>query len=337
MRRICTGSKQWVRACVFVALALASGCTRFAPLEEVHEPEPVSTGEVAPVEAPPPATSPPPVQTPEPRTQPPVAILLADSQPAYADVAAALAEQIEAHAVYDLSDASLPPISVLRSINDSESATIVAIGLQAAQSAVSFSNLPVVFAQVFNHQDYDLLNDNSRGVSALVPAEAQLDAWQQIYPDRQRIGLIIGEGYEEMLEAATLAAELRGIELAVRVSRSDQETVYAFRRMIHDIDGFWLFPDNRILSARALQEILSGANRLAVPVGVPNDAMLPMGASFSITSVATDIAETIAGLLSRIQAGEIDTVPPMTELSEIRITVADPAPSDVTVVNRKLQ
>ena len=105
----------------------------------------------------------------------------------------------------------------------------------------------------------------------------------------------------------------------MQITHSDQETLYFFRRMVRDIDGFWLFPDNRILSARVLQEMLADANRQQVPVTVPSDAMLKMGATLSISTVAADIARTIVKVIREIQSGNLNALPPITQLSEIRV------------------
>ena len=93
--------------------------------------------------------------------------------------------------------------------------------------------------------------------------------------------------------------------------------------MIRDIDGFWLFPDNRILSGRVLQQMLDEANRLRVPVAVPNESMLKMGATISMSTVASDIAETIVNIVREIQAGNLERVPPISQLSEIRVETND--------------
>ena len=249
--------------------------------------------------------------------------MLTSGQAAYADVASELGRYFEGHTVYDLSDTSRPPVAVLRSINDSNFRAVVAIGLRAAQSSVAMSAMPVVFSQVFNHQDHDLLNDKSRGVAALAPLDAQLTAWKKIDPGMKRIGLIIGEGHDDLIDEAEVAAARHDIELRVKIAHSDQETLYFFRRMIRDIEGFWLFPDNRILSARALKQMLDDANRQQVPVAVPNESMLAMGAAISISTVASDIAETIVAVLRQIHAGNIDRIPPITRLSEIRVQIND--------------
>jgi ABC-type uncharacterized transport system substrate-binding protein len=99
--------------------------------------------------------------------------------------------------------------------------------------------------------------------------------------------------------------------------------LYHFKRMIHEIDGFWLFPDNRILSPRVLQEVLQQANRRRVPVAVSNEGMLQMGAAISVSTVAADIAATIVNVLERVRAGEIRSLPPITQLSEVRVATND--------------
>ncbi len=311
-------------ALVFAALGL-SGCS-FAPppVEPTPPPETVEPAPEPVIVVPPPAIKPKAkVRIPGPAPLPPLAIVLTSSQAAYADVAKALALQFENHEIYDLSDRSRPPVTVLRMINDSDSGIVVAIGLRAAKSSVAMSNKPVVFSQVFNYQDHGLLNENTRGVAAVPPLDAQLAAWKEVDPTLSRIGAIIGEGHEELIAEAEVAAARHGVELVVHVTHSDQETLYFFKRMILEIDGFWLFPDNRVLSGRALQQIMDDAQRQHVPVLVPSESMLQMGATISISSVASDIAAAITRVVRQIQAGDIGMVPPISPLSAIRVLTND--------------
>ena len=275
------------------------------PVEIVVDEPPVVTVEPKPAPAPPPL--------------PPVSIVLTNNQPAYADVARELTRHFDNHTIYDLSDEDRPPVTVLRVINDSASGVVIAIGLRAAISSVAMSEHPVVFSQVFNYEPHDLLQDNSRGVAALPPVDAQLAAWKEADPTVSRIGLILGEGHDELITEAEIAAQRHGLELVVQISHSDQETLYFFRRMIRDIDGFWLLPDNRVLSARVLQQMLTDAKQRRVPVSVPSDSMLPLGATISMTTRASDIAATIANIVREIQSVGIDHVPPITQLNEISV------------------
>ena len=302
------------KAALLLVATMFAGCETLPPpveeepVEIVVEQPPVIA--VKPKPAPKPAPPPP---------LPPVSIVLTNSQPAYADVARELTSHFDDCTIYDLSTDSRPPVSVLRVINDAEPGVVIAIGLRAAQSSIAMSDHPVVFSQVFNYERHDLLKNNSRGVAALPPIDAQLSAWKEAHPTVSRIGLILGEGHDELITEAEIAAQRHGIDLVVQISHSDQETLYFFRRMIRDIDGFWLLPDNRVLSARVLQQMLADAKQRRVPVSVPSDSMLSLGAMISMTTKASDIAATITEVVRQISSGDIDRVPPITQLSEIAI------------------
>ena len=304
------------KGALLLAVTLVAGCASAPPPLEPVVQEPIVIIEEPPVTVEEPAVQ---VEPPAPPPLPPVAIVLTNSQPAYADVATELSRHFDDYQVFDLSDASRPPVSVLRQINDANPGAVIAIGLRAAQSSVAMSEQPVVFSQVFNYEHHELLKNHTRGVAALPPLDAQIAAWKEIDPSMSRVGIIVGAGHDDLLAEAEVAAQRHDIELVVQVTNSDQETLYFFRRMIRDIDGFWLFPDNRILSARVLQQMLEDAQRLHVPVNVPSESMLSLGAMISMTSRASDIAETIVAIVRRIQAGELDRIPPITQLTEIRV------------------
>lgn len=311
-----------IRLTALAGVLIISGCSLFPAEPVAPEPEIVPPPEPVVVE-PEPAPPPPAPRKVEPKPLPTVAIVLTSRQPAYEDVANELVDHLENFTIYDLSDRSQPPVTALRLINDSNSDAVVAIGLRAAKSSLAMAKIPVVFSQVFNYQEHNLVTGNSRGVSSLAPLDAHLAAWKKVDPTLARVGMIIGDGHDELVSEAELAAEKYGVELFIQVTRSDQETLYHFKRMIREIDGFWLFPDNRVLSPRVLKDMLSQANRRQVPVAVSHEAMLSMGAAISVSSVASDIAATIIDVLRQINAGNIDKVPPLSNLSEVRVVTND--------------
>jgi ABC-type uncharacterized transport system substrate-binding protein len=317
---------------VFVGLG---GCSLLAPQSpavDVPVPEPVLEPVVeVPVAEIPARVEPQPVaRPPKPARLPPVAIVLTSRLPAFQDVANALADQLDDVKVYDLSDKNQTPVAVLRAVNDSGSGTVVAIGLRAATSSVEMAESPVIFSQVFNYQDHGLLTEKSRGVAPLAPLDAQLAAWIRLDPSIHNLGIIIGEGHDDLIAEAELAAEKHKVQLQIRVAHSDQETLYIFRRMAQNIDGFWLFPDNRILSPRSIEKILETAKRGRIAVAVPNDSMLNMGATISIGSQAEDIAATIARIIRKIQVDGLESIPAISPLSAVRVLTRD----SVEVVSR---
>jgi ABC-type uncharacterized transport system substrate-binding protein len=304
-------------ALVLVAMLFAGCGTLQQPLPPpVEEPIEIIVEEPPVVEAQP---LPEPEVPEPPLPLPSVSIILTNSQPAYADVARQLTQHFDNYEIYDLSKDDRPPVTILRVINDSNPGAVIAIGLRAARSSVAMSDHPVVFSQVFNYEHHELLQKNSRGVAALPPVDAQIAAWKEVDPSVKRIGLIIGEGHEELVAAAEIGAQRHDIDLVVQIARSDQETLYFFRRMIRDVDGLWLLPDNRILSSRVLQQMLTEAKQRRFPVSVPSESMLSLGAMISMTTQASDIAETIADVVRKIAAGNIEGVSPITQLSAITV------------------
>ena len=310
----------WRLGLLAISLTLAA-CGTVPP--EPTPPEPVAGEEPQLIDVGPPLR---PAPLPRPSTPPPlpeVAIILTSRQPAYEEVANELGARLDRFAIYDLTDRSQPPVTAFRQINDSESGAVVAIGLRAAKSSLSMAKVPVVFSQVFNYEQHGLVTENSRGVAALAPLDAHLSAWKRVDPTLATVGMIIGKGHEDLVTEAELAADKNGVELRIVRTESDQETLYHFKRMIREIDGFWLFPDNRVLSPRVLKDMLEQANRRQVPVAVSHEAMLPMGAAISISTVASDIAETIIDILHKINAGKIDEIPALSSLSEVRVVTND--------------
>ncbi len=315
-----------VRTCIVAtAMLTLSGCALFLAPDSspVALPDPPPAVVIPPpdipVEPAPVVKVKPLVVTPAVITLPQVAIVLSSRHPAYERVAIELGEQLENFTVFDLSDKSQPPVNAFRKIHDSDTSAVVAVGLRAAISATSMSKVPVVFCQVFNIEQNNLLSDNSRGISSLPPLDLQIAAWKELDPSLSSIGAIVGPGHDDLIAEAEVAAAAHGIELHFRIAKSDRETLYLFNRLVGEIDGFWLFPDNRILSGSVLKEMLSYASRHRVQIAVFNESLLDLGATLSSSTVDADIADTIIGILGQIASGNISDVPPVSPLNDVKI------------------
>lgn len=287
-----------------------------AELKPLPEPEPLPAPVMPTVVEEPPAVPTLPVAQPMGER---VAIVLSSSLPAFAEVASHLVNYFENYDVYDMTDKNRTPQQAFSAIADSNAMFIVAIGLSATSVAKTFATVPVIFSQVFNVSEHDLPADQFKGVSVLPPMDLQVDAWSKLDPNIRDVGAIVGEGHEDLILEAELAMQARGIQFHYAVARSDRETLYHFKRLVRDIDGFILFPDNRILSRNALTEILHDAARHHVQVAVFNDALLKRGATFSTNAISSDIAERIVIALNRFRDGDFDAVEPLIPLSAVRI------------------
>lgn len=315
-----------LRSLLVSTLLALSGCALVLPEAPSSAPETIPRAEpvsqpAPPVEAPP-AVEPAPVirspALPEPvaaRT----AVVMTDSLPAYRNVATELVAYLDDYHIYDLGDRSRSPRQVFAAIEEWEAQYVVAIGLHAAKVARSWARVPVVFSQVFNVKEHELESEQIRGVAVLPPLDLQIAAWRRMDPKIRNIGAIVGEGHEGLIAEAERATAEQGIQFHHAVARSDREAMYHFKRMIRDLDGYLLFPDNRILSREAFTEIMSDAARHRVQVAVFNDSLLKHGATFSASSVNSNIADKITIAINEIDKGNIDDVASLTPLSEISI------------------
>lgn len=317
-----------VRSSLFLLLIILSGCSIFIPAP----PEPVATTEPEPAPLPEPTIEPapepepPPIVTPEPvlpaepqNIKPLVAVVISNRTPAYVDVSIALDRYLDNQEIYDLSDRSMSPREAFAAIAESGASAAVAVGLPAAQAAKKYSSVPVVVGQVFNVNDNELLSDHIKAVAVLPPIDRQLEAWRALDPALRNVGAILGPGHDDLIAETDRAMSEKGIKFHYAIAETDRETLYLFNRLVRDIDGFILFPDNRILSRSVLGEMMSYASRHRVQVAVFNEPLLDHGATFSAASVSSDIAATITRVLEEIIDGNIDAVPPVTGLTEIDV------------------
>jgi ABC-type uncharacterized transport system substrate-binding protein len=318
------------RSSTLLVLLVLSGCSIFTPPQTLPPPPPP---ELPPIVEPDPdlvpAPQPDPVVVapdpePEPDVVPPniqplVAIVISDQTPAYTEVSEALESHLDNHVVYDLSARGLPARDAFAKIAESGASAVVAIGLPAARAARRFATVPVVVGQVFNVTDGDLLSDDVRAVAVLPPISLQMDAWHRLDPSVRNVGAILGEGHEELIAEADEALKARGVKFHYAIATSDRETLYLFNRLVRDIDGFILFPDNRILSRGVLVEMMNYASRHRVQVAVFNEPLLEYGALFSAGAPESDIAGRITIVLDKILSGKIDSVPTLTPLTEIEV------------------
>lgn len=273
----------------------------------------------------------PPQDTVEPEAPLRVAVLLTSRLPDYEQVAVALREVIGDLDVYDLSDKSLTRKEIFETIRSVDTEVVVAVGYRAAAFAATLEDLPVVYSQVFNTGQLELASDRVKGVSVLPPLDQQLAAWRQLNPSLSSIGAIVGPGHEALLAEAERAAAGQGIRFGHRLAQSDREALYLFTRLVPEIDGFLLFPDNRILSPTVLKEMLNYAARHRVQVAVFNDSLLSIGATISTTAVDKDIAETILLVAERLLTDDAENIPAISPLTDIEVRVNESALPATTV------
>jgi hypothetical protein len=222
------------------------------------------------------------------------AVVLSDAIPEYTQIAAELVQRgTDQVTVYYASTKPDHDTRVVAEIERADPDRIIAVGLPAAILARRIPGKPMVFCQVYNYQDHDLVSATSKGVHLLPPFDLQLNAWRGLAPSLRRIGVITGPGHDELIEEMRRAAKAFDAVLTVRTVQSDRETLFVFKELAPTIEGLWLLPDNRILSPDVVEEILSYGAKHETQVATFSEWMLEHGALLSYTSVPRDVVDRV--------------------------------------------
>ena len=250
-----------------------------------------------------------------------IAIILSDNSPAFIGVQREIAKKFPQRVeTYTLGDESKYS-TVRKKIQSSDLPVIVAIGLPAARLAQGLSGKKVVFCQVFNYEDTELVTPWMKGVSATAPVREQFRVWKALYPKLTSVGVITGKNLQGLMEEAQAAAMENKIRLDHVEVRSDKETLYAYKQLAPKIQGLWLVPDNRVLSHEVIRDMMAYSVKQGKQVAVFSHELLGLGGLVSAESSYADIAEQV---LARIkQAQEYAGVPdvPVVALTKANIRI----------------
>ncbi len=249
------------------------------------------------------------VETPRPaRNLPHVEILVSENLPAYTDVARELEKVLGQRAsVQTLGDNALKNQGMVYSLKSAENIQIISIGLDASIAASKLSSKQLVFCQVFNYRDYDLVSPMHKGISILPSPYQVFRTWRHLSPGISDIGVITGPGFEDEIRLASQAARQFQITLHHETVKSDKEYQFAFKKLGKKVQGYWLLPDNRVLSAASLHEVMNYSIYNSKPTAVFSNELLKLGGLFSINSDPVEVAKLVNLRLE--QAQEKDSIP----------------------------
>jgi ABC-type uncharacterized transport system substrate-binding protein len=251
-----------------------------------------------------------------------VAILVSDDSPAYTRVADELASRLQQRAkVYSLNGELNGSDEIVDQLQRSDRQQVVAIGLPAARVARRLSDKQVIFCQVFNFQDYELITPWMKGVSMVPQLSDLFRVWKALDPSLQQVGAITGHNQEHTINQARRAAELHGITVVHRVVGSDKEALYVFKNLAPEIQGLWLLPDNRVLSRQVIRQIMSYGVRQGKQVSVFHPQLLEVGGLISVKSRDSDIATQVLARLNQSHGKENIPGPDVTPLSKTQLLI----------------
>lgn len=281
-----------------------------------------------------PPQSEPAIAEPEQKTSTPIApskkkaipiqvvIFVSDDIPAYTEVANHLAKELgQRGSIHYLTGSQVDNIKTVAQFKSEEHIQFVSIGLNASIATKSLANKQVVFCQVYNYQDYALLTPRHKGVSMLPSLAKTFSTWRSLAPGTTHIGVISGPGFDDVIKTARTAARIYGFTLHHEAVNSDKEYQYAYKKMSKKVQGYWLLPDNRILSEHILRDVMTYSVRNRKQVVVFSEELLKLGGLFSIHSDHRDIAQQVLTRLEQAQAKETIPGPDMVYLEKLDLRI----------------
>ncbi len=220
--------------------------------------------------------------------RPHVAILVSQPIPAYTKVARQLKQRLGKRAtVYNLADVSDGSYH-----EGNQPIQVVAVGFDAASNKQHYHHQQI-FCQVFNYTAKGLAGKNSKGVSMLPGGDKMFGAWKSISPQLTSVAVISGPGQRALLQDAISAAKRHDIVLRHLTVKNDKEYQYAFKQVANSVQGYWLIPDNRVLSVDTLRDVMNFSVRNGKQVVVFNEEVLQLGGLMSVSSSYDDIVDKV--------------------------------------------
>lgn len=251
-----------------------------------------------------------------------VVILVSEDIPAYSEVAKALVKQLGHRATtYYLTGSQLENIRLVSQFKNEDHTQIVSIGLNAAIATKTLKDKQVIFCQVFNHQDYALLTSRHKGVGMLPSLPKTFSTWRAISPATTDIGVISGPGFDDVIQTARNAARTHGFTLHHKTVNSDKEYQNAYKNMGKSVQGYWLLPDNRVLSEHVLRDIITYSVRNSKQVVVFSEELLKLGGLFSISSDYQDITQQVLERLEQAATTEMVPGPDIVYLDKLNLRI----------------
>lgn len=207
--------------------------------------------------------------------------------------------------LFNLAGGRTREADIVKAIQASPSDQVVAVGLLAAQVARQrLDGKQVVFCQVLNVEESNLVTPWMKGVSGIPSLARQFAAWKMLDPGLRRIGLITGPKASYMVSEAQAAARALGLEIDHVAVTSDRAVAPALQELRERrINGLWLAPDSSILSQRAILDLMAATVRYNIPVLAFSPALLKEGALLSGTADTREIAGVALERLRRTTPG----------------------------------
>lgn len=215
-------------------------------------------------------------------------------------------KNISIKAVYDLKGNMDEGKKVIRSLKEDKLKPnlVLAIGILATIFAKEqFSDIPIIFCMVINHERFNLQEANISGISSEASIEDQFTMLKEMLGTHKSIGVIYNSTESrKIISEATHVAKRFEFNLITAEVVSERDVASALNNVIKKIDVLWIIPDGTVITKNSLDAILKGTMKYNIPTFCTSSALVKAGILASIsmdyTSTGLQAAQMAQTLLN---------------------------------------
>ncbi|HHT9144676.1 MAG: ABC transporter substrate binding protein [Candidatus Brocadiaceae bacterium] len=189
--------------------------------------------------------------------------------------------------IYDLKGDIDEGKRVIKNIKDNKLRPdlILAVGVLATTLVKEqFTDTPIIFCMVINHERFNLEGANMTGISSEASIGDQFGILKELLGTKRNVGVI----YDPMktgkiVSEADLVVKRIEFNLIKAEVESESEVSSALTGMVDKINALWIVPDSTVVTKGALEMILKAALKHRLPVFCTSSAIVKAGALVSIS------------------------------------------------------
>ena len=189
--------------------------------------------------------------------------------------------------IYDLKGDIDEGKRVIKNIKDDKLRPdlILTVGILATTLAKEqFTDIPIIFCMVINHERFNLEGANVTGISSEASIRDQFGVLKELLGTSKNVGVIYDpkETGSIISEAASIVGKSNFNLVKTEVTSEDQ-VAPALKNIVNKIDALWIVPDGTVVTKESLEIILKMGMKHRLPVFCTSSAIVRAGALVSIS------------------------------------------------------
>ncbi len=189
--------------------------------------------------------------------------------------------------IYDLKGDIDEGKRVIKNIKDDKLRPdlILAVGILATTLVKEqFTDIPIIFCMVINHERFNLAGANITGISSEASIRDQFAVLKELLGTSKNVGVIYDpkETGSIISEAVSIVGK-SNFNLVKTEVTSGNQVASALKNIVNKIDALWIVPDGTVVTKESLEIILKTSMKHRLPVFCTSSAIVRAGALVSIS------------------------------------------------------